>query len=427
MRILVINYRYFVSGGPERYLFNLKQLLESNGHHVVPFSIGYAQNESSPYARFFVPPVAETDQVFFHEQRQTPRSTYRTLERSFYSREVYDLLRKLIDEVVPDCAIVLHYLRKLSPSVLVALHDARVPFAVRLSDFGMVCANQHLYRGTAPCDLCVKGGGFHSIRFRCVHGSLGASAVAFLSTAVHRMLHLFDLIPAFLVPSSFMLRIMVEGGIPEERMIHLPTMTPPADSPPRMRRKRRIVFGGRIDPLKGVDLLLDALRVYQQGSHNIDWEVKIAGPGNSDYVDHIRQRCVREKLVNVELIDTLPFNDLAALFGESLASTVPSLWYDNMPNAALESLACGTPVVAPNHGSFPEIIRHGETGLLYSPGDATDLARSLRFLIENPEQAVRMGFNGRQHIEEYHSPASHYRLLLEALSRAGLKESACDR
>ena len=39
MRILLVNYRYFISGGPEKYMFNIKKMLEDNGHEVIPFSI----------------------------------------------------------------------------------------------------------------------------------------------------------------------------------------------------------------------------------------------------------------------------------------------------------------------------------------------------------------------------------------------------
>ena len=39
MRILLVNYRYFISGGPEKYMFNIKTMLENQGHEVIPFSI----------------------------------------------------------------------------------------------------------------------------------------------------------------------------------------------------------------------------------------------------------------------------------------------------------------------------------------------------------------------------------------------------
>lgn len=79
MRVLLINYRYFGSGGPERYLFNLKSLLESHGHVTIPFSIRYTQNEPSEYAEYFVSPLAKDDEIFFRDQTWTFSTILRTL------------------------------------------------------------------------------------------------------------------------------------------------------------------------------------------------------------------------------------------------------------------------------------------------------------------------------------------------------------
>ena len=45
MKIALVNYRYFISGGPERYYFNIKEVLEQHGHTVVPFSIKNSRNQ----------------------------------------------------------------------------------------------------------------------------------------------------------------------------------------------------------------------------------------------------------------------------------------------------------------------------------------------------------------------------------------------
>lgn len=44
MKIILVNYRYFISGGPERYYFNIKEILERNGHVVIPFSVKNSRN-----------------------------------------------------------------------------------------------------------------------------------------------------------------------------------------------------------------------------------------------------------------------------------------------------------------------------------------------------------------------------------------------
>ena len=67
MKICLVNYRYFVSSGPERYMFAVKWLLEERGHEVIPFSVRYRQNDPSPWERYFAPPIAGDDEVVFRQ------------------------------------------------------------------------------------------------------------------------------------------------------------------------------------------------------------------------------------------------------------------------------------------------------------------------------------------------------------------------
>lgn len=53
MKILLVNYRYFISGGPERYYFNIKEILEHNGHEVIPFSVKSMRNVPNDYEKYF--------------------------------------------------------------------------------------------------------------------------------------------------------------------------------------------------------------------------------------------------------------------------------------------------------------------------------------------------------------------------------------
>ena len=63
MRIILANYRYFISGGPERYMFNVADVLTTHGHDVVPFSIQYQRNQPTPYSRYFVQPLGGEGEV----------------------------------------------------------------------------------------------------------------------------------------------------------------------------------------------------------------------------------------------------------------------------------------------------------------------------------------------------------------------------
>ena len=61
------------------------------------------------------------------------------------------------------------------------------------------------------------------------------------------------------------------------------------------------------------------------------------------------------------------------------------MWYENSPNAVLEAFAHRTPVVASNLGGMAELVRNGGNGLLFTPGDAEDLARQLRRLLDKSD------------------------------------------
>jgi glycosyltransferase involved in cell wall biosynthesis len=416
MRILLINYRYFVSGGPERYLFNLQALLESHGHEPIPFSVAYAQNRPTEYEKYFVSPPAKSDEIFFRDHTWTPSTVWKTLARTFYSPEVCCRLEALIRDTRPDCAIVLHYLKKLSPSILKSLHDAHLPFIVRLSDFQMVCPNAHLFRGNRVCELCVKGTRFAGVYHRCVQGSLAASLVDYAATSVHKALHVFDCIPLFAVPSQFMLGKMIEGGIPASRLVHIPTMANVSESESNDSRTNQILFAGRIDRLKGIELLLDAMDRLCQMNPELPWRLKIAGMGDSTYVEKLRKRAEGKHDDRVEFLGNLSMEDLQKELGKSVCTISPSLWYENMPNTVLESLARATPVIAPGHGSFPEVVRHQVTGLLFEPGNAIDLADKIAWMLEHPLESRSFGEAGLGFVKAHHSPEIHYHHVMNALA-----------
>ncbi len=66
----------------------------------------------------------------------------------------------------------------------------------------------------------------------------------------------------------------------------------------------------------------------------------------------------------------------------------------------LEAMANGRAIVGSNSGAIPEIVRHGENGLLFAPGDADDLAEAILRLIRSPDERVAMGKQGRRIFEE---------------------------
>ena len=415
MKVCLINYRYFVSSGPERYLFGVKDLLEERGHEVIPFSVRYRANEPTPWAEYFVEPIAGDDEIRFRQHSWSPASVRRALERAFYSREVYDALSAEIRAAKPDAAYVLHYMRKLSPAVLQALYDHRVPTAVRFSDFAMVCPQAHMVLHDQICELCVGGSLWPSVRYRCVQGSLGASAVNALAMYYAARKGYFGYVDAFVCPSEIMRQKMIEGGMPAARLRLLPTFVKPRAMRPFAERKRRICFAGRVERIKGVHVLLAAFDQLQRRGVATDVELIVAGDLDTPCGRDLQARLRRWPIRGVTLAGQIPGADVFELLESSLFSVVPSMWYENSPNSLLESLACGTPVIASDLGSMRDCLQGTGAGILCRPGDAAALAAAIETALGDATALEEMGRRAHALAASRHSPKAHADALLDLL------------
>jgi len=81
---------------------------------------------------------------------------------------------------------------------------------------------------------------------------------------------------------------------------------------------------------------------------------------------------------------------LALVYSAADIFVLPSL-EDNLPNTAIESLACGTPIVAFKVGGIVDIVKHGNTGILADFPTSDSLANAIEFAIKNPAQLSSMG------------------------------------
>lgn len=413
-------------------MFNVMNILSAMGHTPMPFSIDYSRNVATPYAKYFVEPLGGVDKVYFDQHRRSPRALLSTLSRLWYSREVESAIARMAEETCPDVAYVLCYLRKLSPSLLVGLKKKKIPIAVRLPDYAMLCPELHCLKDSVPCTLCVKGSLFHSVRHRCVKGSYAISMLNALSSWYHRSREFFDLIDIFVTTNPFMREMMRSAGYGEERLCCIPTFTDleafrPGDG---SKRSRYIVYVGRIDRPKGVHVLIKAFALLREfGAEGV--VLKVVGSGHdARYLREVKD-LVREAGLEdvVEFLGDVEAGAIPGLLGNALFSVVPSVWYENLPNSLLESLASGTPVIAANIGSLGSAVTDGVDALLFRPGDPADLAAKMRRLLEDAALRETLSRNGSETAMRQYSPQAHMAKLValfEALASKSRPVPGCN-
>lgn len=398
-------------------MFSVTKMLERAGHDVIPFSVRCARNRETPWSEYFVEPIAGDDEVYYRDQSWSFGALRHSLQRAFYAPDVYASVSRLVRTASPDVALVQNYLRKLSPSLLVALKDSGVPIVVRLSDFGMVCPEAHMLRGGLVCRCCLTSGLHNSARYRCVQGSVGVSAVVCASMWFAKWRRYFDLIDYFIAPSAIMREEMIAGGYDGSRIVVLPTFVDAAQFQPDGVRRRRIVYVGRLSPEKGVDVLLDAYERVRRHEGLRDIELLIAGEGERAYADQLVARAQRVSQ-QATFVGPLDAEGVRGLLSGALLSVVPSTWYENLPNAILESLAAGTPVAAADLGSMAEVLRGTDAGFLFRPRDADDLADGLVSVLSQADTLKRMSASARALAERRYSPEAHLSGLLRLLRGA---------
>ncbi|MFC1574683.1 glycosyltransferase family 4 protein [Gemmatimonadota bacterium] len=156
----------------------------------------------------------------------------------------------------------------------------------------------------------------------------------------------------------------------------------------------QVVFLGSLKRGKGVLDLLDAARLLNREFPTVQYRFVGAGPLKEKMTRAVRQW----DLENIHLEGTVDHDDLPAILNQATALVLPS-YYEGLPNSILEAMACGIPVVASRAKGNPEVVRDGETGYLFDPGDVAGLAESIARILRNPEVGHKMGLAGRKVVE----------------------------
>jgi glycosyltransferase involved in cell wall biosynthesis len=156
----------------------------------------------------------------------------------------------------------------------------------------------------------------------------------------------------------------------------------------------RFGFFGRIEPIKGLELLLEAMRHVPTDRARL----LIGGRAAPAYLEHLRSSYPAP---NVEF---LGFVDPGQFFPMIDVLVVPSLWEEPLTRVTNEGLAYGVPTVAARVGGLAEIVDEGKTGWLFPGGDAAALAAILQRIVMEGLPAARMFESCRERSADFEFP-----------------------
>jgi glycosyltransferase involved in cell wall biosynthesis len=215
--------------------------------------------------------------------------------------------------------------------------------------------------------------------------------------------------------SRFMLDLHCHWGLfqdtPIQRVIHDGYQAPAlASAPQDVDVPLRLGYLGRLDPLKGIDLLLHTLTT-ELGERA--WTLALGGRGDPAHEKALRTRYGDSRIC------FLGFVEPTELLSRIDVLIVPSLWEEPFPRVLIEAYAHGVAVVGSKRGGIPEGIEPGRTGLVFDPDDQGGLARAIAMLLEDPRLVTDMKANARAIAATAYTPArilGQYRSIYDAVS-----------
>lgn len=196
-----------------------------------------------------------------------------------------------------------------------------------------------------------------------------------------------------ITPSNYLHQMVIGWGIAPERVVTVPNGIYLEEFAPYQPRRReslvlKVVFVGRLANWKGVDTLLKAVAGLQ------DVHVTIVGDGPE--MASLRALAHKLKVEDVVTFAGKQTRNAVLAYMTQAHVLVLVSYYEGLSHTLLEACALGVPCIASDHGGNPEVIQHGENGLLVPYGDVQQLRAALAQLQADEELRYRLACNAKE-------------------------------
>ena len=426
MRILLAAHQFLpeYSAGTEVLTAETARELRARGHEVSVFAGHPYRAPCEDHERFESYTFEGIEVTRFRHSHSAMGGVRNVMALEYDNPLLAEFFRRHLERTRPDVVHFFH-LQRLSASALVTCQSLGIPTVLTVTDFWPLCpTNQLMLPDNSHCPGPSADGAncLRHLAWLRVPGALRwlvAHAPRPLWSLLVRLAY-SDLAPdlpvlaqvrslkerprfmrntiagadRILVATRFMARAIESLGVEARKVSVQPFgIRYSARTAPRMADEDRplhIGFIGTLYEHKGAHVLIQALRSIP---HTCALRASVYG----DTAQFPAYVATLQRLADgdprIEFCGTFAQADIAAVMEDLDVLVAPSLWHENSPLVLLHAQAAGCPVVGSNVAGISEIVRDGENGLLFTPGDAAELARALLRLAE--DRSLLRGLGGR--------------------------------
>lgn len=404
MRVLLINKFLYPKGGAETYTLSLGKMLEKRGHEVQYFGL---RNEKNTVGNQVDALVSDMD--FSAGIVRNLNAPFRII----YNRRARKEIRRVLDSFHPEVVHLNNIQYHLTPAIILEIekwrqekrNGCRIIYTGH--DYQLICPSHGLFDvNVKPCELCLDGKYIHCLQTKCLKNSRAKSLLGTMDGYFWKRNPAYSYVDAFICCSQFLKEKLDTQPQFAGKTIALQNFKDVA-AVQGIEKKNYILEFGKLCKDKGTETLLEVAKQMP------DERFVFAGYGPA--VDLMKD------IPNVEYLGFREGQELNKLIAEAKLSVCPSEWYENCPFSVIESIALGTPVVGSRMGGIPELIMEGKTGELFEAGNAEDLKKSIKRIIDRQE--VLEEYTRNCHDARFETSESYYEKLM-VIYRKGIDADA---
>lgn len=387
-KILIVHNYYQIQGGEDTVVENESSMLKENGHEV----IFYTRNNDEIKSRGMLGKI----KLFFE---------------SIFSIKTYGEVEKIVKKEKIDIVHVHNTLPLISPSVYYAAFKAKVPVVQTIHNFRLICPAATLTREGMICEQCIQSGLGPAIKCKCYRNSYLQTLSIVTMLKIHRILKTYQRINGYIALTEFNKKKLLSLVNDEKKIYVKPNFAKCTSNTEYEERKveNYFVFIGRLDRLKGIDLIIESWKDIKQTELIVIGD----GPLKKELAGYIKDN----KINNIKLLGFMKREEAFEILKKAKAIIMASQWYEGFPMTIVESFSLGVPVIAGDIGNLGSIITHNKDGFLFKYRSKEDLKEKIEMLINDNELNEKLNIGSYKTFIENYDDKINYKYLNNIYSK----------
>lgn len=377
--VLIVHNYYQTPGGEDAVVENEKNMLKEKGHKVVL----YTRNNN------------ELNQMTKRQKLLLPLTT-------IFNIETYKDIKLLIKKEEIDIVHVHNTLNLISPAVYYAAKKMKVPVIQTVHNFRLLCPAATFYRNGSICEDCVKYGLSYAVKYNCYRHNKILTMACTITMWIHRILGIYGKINYICLTDFNKNKLLKLKQIKSDQVFIKPNFVDNCSAfIPEENRKEQFIYAGRLDKLKGIDILFKTWKY--MGNKAPKLIVCGIGP-----MEKWCKEFVKINNVNIEMRGFVANSDVHTMIANSKGLILPTQWYEGFPMSIIEAFSVGTPVLCSDLGNAGNLISNGITGYKFNNKNIKEIADAVqkcsgmsKSTLETYQKMYKKDINYQQLIEIY--------------------------